>query len=178
MLTDEEKRELTRELNGPLKLIRIPLGKSHEATEFLKGLYRGGNGRFDPLVLINGNPVIEEGTKIGVFAEIYDKGGIVRIGANCDIASHASLNCADSHKKVLGLSSEIECKPITIGENVFIGQSAIILGGTNIGHHSVIGAGVLVPPGDYEPYTLFVGSPCHVKAGYYRRTVLEACQKD
>ena len=99
---------------------------------------------FHPMVLINGNPVIGAGTKIGVLSEIYDKGGIVRIGANCDIASMVVVNCADSHRKTIGLSDEVELLPIEIGDNVFIGTHSAILGGCKIGHHSVIGAGVIL----------------------------------
>lgn len=101
--------------------------------------------RFHELVLINGTPEIGEGTKIGIFSEVYDSGGIVKIGKNCDIASFVAINCADSHCKTLGLSEDVELLPIVIGDNVFIGTHSAILGGCVIGHHSVIGAGVILP---------------------------------
>jgi acetyltransferase-like isoleucine patch superfamily enzyme len=44
----------------------------------------------------------------------------------------------------------------------------MIKGGARIGHHSVIGAGTIVGPGDIPPYSLVVGNPMVVKAGYYR----------
>jgi len=111
--------------------------------------------RFHELVLINGDPVIGMGTQIGIFSEIYDKGGIVRIGAYCDIASFVAINCADSHAKCMEWSDEIELLPIEIGEHVFIGTHSAILGGCRIGHHSVIGAGVVLPKRTViEPYSL------------------------
>lgn len=129
--------------------------------------------RFHELVLINGTPQIGEETKIGIFSEVYDKGGIVKIGANCDIASFVAINCADSHRKTLGLSDEVELLPIEIGDNVFIGTHSAILGGCKIGHHSVIGAGVILPKRtEVPPYSKVWRSDggLHWLAGYYGKT--------
>ena len=130
--------------------------------------YRNRDPRFHELVLINGNPVIGDGTKIGVLSEIYDKGGIVKIGANCDIASFVAINCADSHARTLGHAETVDCRPIEIGDNVFIGSHVFIGGGTVIGHHSVVGAGTIVIDREIPPYSLVYGPhPCKVKRGYY-----------
>ncbi|SMC27495.1 maltose O-acetyltransferase [Andreprevotia lacus DSM 23236] len=51
--------------------------------------------------------------------------------------------------------------PITIGENVWIGSSAIICAGVTIGDHSVIGAGSVVTK-DIPPCVLAAGNPCKV----------------
>ena len=52
-------------------------------------------------------------------------------------------------------------KPISIGENVWIGANAIICGGVTIGNHSVIGAGSVVTR-DVPPCTLVQGNPAVV----------------
>lgn len=52
-------------------------------------------------------------------------------------------------------------KPITIGENVWIGANAIICGGVTIGNHSVIGAGSVVTR-DVPPCVLVGGNPAKV----------------
>ena len=52
-------------------------------------------------------------------------------------------------------------KPITIGENVWIGCSAIICPGVRIGNHSVIGAGSVVMH-DIPDCVLAVGNPAQV----------------
>jgi len=96
------------------------------------------------MLLINGSPEIGEETSIGYYSEIYDRGGIVKIGAHCDIASFVAINCADSHRKCMGIEEEVECLPIVIEDHVFIGTHSAILGGCHIGHHSVIGAGVIL----------------------------------
>ena len=120
-----------------------------EMSETLKALIFHGR------VLINGHPEIGKGTTIGQFSEIYDRGGIVQIGKGVDIASFVSINCADSHRKCMGLSDEIELLPIVIEDNVFIGSHCFIPGGTHIGHHSTVGAGVVLPKNYYiEPWSL------------------------
>lgn len=52
-------------------------------------------------------------------------------------------------------------KPITIGNNCWIGAGAIILGGVTIGDNSTIGAGSVVVK-DIPPHSLAVGNPCKV----------------
>jgi len=125
------------------------------------------SNRFHPLVWIVGNPVIGESVYIGGFTEINANGANVLIGDYCDIASFVSINCADSHKKCIGLSMDIHRRDIVIEDHVFIGSHSVIKGGVNIGHHSVIAAGSIVGDIDAPPYSLIVGNPALVKAGYY-----------
>lgn len=124
--------------------------------------------QFHPFVWIVGEPDIGENVYIGGFSEVNARGARVRIGANCDIASFVSINCADTHKRCIGLMTETERVDITIEENVFIGSHSFIKGGSHIGHHSVVAAGSVVGPGVIPPYSLVVGNPMQVKAGYYR----------
>lgn len=124
--------------------------------------------RFHPLVWIVGEPEIAEGVYIGGFSEVNARGARCTIGAGCDIASFVSINCADSHKLCIGLSDTIERRDIHIGERVFIGSHSVVKGGATIGHHSVVAAGTIVGPGEIPPFSLVVGNPMVVKAGYYR----------
>lgn len=122
---------------------------------------------FHPLVWIVGNPVIGEGVYIGGMSEVNAKGAKVFIGNNCDIASFVTINCADSHKKCIGLVADIERLDILIEDHVFIGSHSVIKGGAQIGHHSVIAAGSIVGAIVAPPYSLIVGNPAVVKPGYY-----------
>ncbi|MCD9022317.1 acyltransferase [Cohnella silvisoli] len=122
---------------------------------------------FHPMVWINGEPEIGEEVYIGALSEINAKGAKVLIGSHCDIASFVSINCADSHRKCIGLSEEIERKDIIIGEHVFIGSHSFIKGGAVVGHHSVIAAGTIVEGVEIPPYSLVIGNPMKVKEGYY-----------
>lgn len=143
--------------------------------EFLKlfsetmGMAKNG---FHPLVWINGDPEIGDNVYIGGMSEIYAKGANVTIGDNCDIASFVVINCSDSHKKLLGLSKTIDRQDIVLEDHVYVGAQSFIGGGTHIGHHSVVGAGTVVPKGEYPPYTLIVGNPATVKPAYYKDKVL------
>ena len=123
--------------------------------------------RFHPLVWIIGEPEIGEEVNIGGLSEINAKGARVKIGNNCDIGSFVAVNCADSHKKCIGLSTEIERRDILIEDHVFIGSHSFIKGGARIGHHSVIAAGTIVGAIEIAPYSLVVGNPAVVKTGYF-----------
>ena len=124
--------------------------------------------RFHPLVCIVGEPDIGEGVYIGGLSEVNAKGASVKIGDHCDIASFVTINCADSHKKCIGLSTEVDRKDILIEDHVFIGSHSVIKGGARIGHHSVVAAGTIVGAVDIPPYSLVLGNPAVVKPGHYR----------
>lgn len=122
---------------------------------------------FHPLVWINGEPEIGKNVYIGGMSEINAKGARVIIGDNCDIASFVAINCADTHRKCIGLSEKAECRDIVIENNVFIGSHSVIKGGAYIGHHSVIAAGTIVDGVRIPPYSLVSGNLMRVKEGYY-----------
>jgi acetyltransferase-like isoleucine patch superfamily enzyme len=124
--------------------------------------------RFHPLVWLIGEPEIGEGVAIGGFSEVNARDAKVVIGDHCDIASFVSINCADSHKRCIGLSETIERRDIFIEDHVFVGSHSFIMGGAHIGHHSVIAAGTVVGRGVIPPYSLVSGNPMRVKPGYYR----------
>lgn len=123
--------------------------------------------RFHPLVWIVGEPQIGEGVYIGGMSEVNARGAKVSIGDYCDIASFVSINCADSHRKCIGLADEIERRDIVIEDHVFIGSHSVIKGGAHIGHHCVVAAGTIVGPAEIPPYSLVVGNPMVIKPGYY-----------
>lgn len=129
--------------------------------------------RFHPLVWIVGDPIIGEGVYIGGMSEVNAKGARVYIGDYCDIASFVTINCADSHKKCIGLSEEVERHDILIGDHVFVGSHSVIKGGASIGHHSVIAAGTIVGKIEVPPYSLVLGNPAIVKPSYYKNLIKE-----
>ncbi len=124
--------------------------------------------RFHPLVWIVGDPQIGKGVYIGGMSLVNATEAEIIIGDYCDIASFVSINCADSHKKAIGLSDSVERKNITLEEHVFVGSHSVIKGGAQIGHHSVVAAGTIVDAGVIPPYSLVTGNPMVVKANYYR----------
>lgn len=124
--------------------------------------------RFHPLVWINGEPEIGKNVFIGGLSEVNANGARVVIGDDCDIASFVSINCADSHKRCIGLASKIERRDITLEHHVFVGSHSFIKGGAHIGHHSVVAAGTIVEPGRIPPYSLVIGNPMRVKKNYFK----------
>jgi acetyltransferase-like isoleucine patch superfamily enzyme len=126
---------------------------------------------FHPLVWILGTPKIGKNVYIGGLTEIQAKNSNVTIGDNCDIASFVSINCADSHKKCIGVSEINERKDIVIENNVFIGSHCVIKGGAHIGHNSVIAAGTIVEGVKINPYSLVVGNPMKIKDEYYKNEI-------
>ncbi len=124
---------------------------------------------FHPLVWIIGEPEFGNDVFIGAFSVINGKGAALRIGDRCDIASFVAINVADSHRRCLELQGDIDRRPITLEDHVFVGSHSVIKGGAHIGHHSVVAAGTVVDGVAIPPYSLVAGNPMVVKAGYYRQ---------
>lgn len=129
--------------------------------------------RFHPMVWIVGEPEIGRGVYIGGFTEINGKGARLYIGDYCDIASFVTINCADSHRKCIGLSDQVNRLDITLEDHVFVGSHSVIKGGAHIGHHSVVAAGTIVEAGSVPPFSLIFGNPMKVKPGYYADKVID-----
>ena len=83
-------------------------------------------------------------------------GDNVFIGPNC--AFYTALHPLDAKTRNEGLET---AKPITIGNNVWLGGSIVVLPNVTIGDNSVIGAGSVVKK-DIPANSLAVGNPCKV----------------
>ena len=92
---------------------------------------------------------------------ILDSGGVT-IGDNVMFAPNVALYTV-SHPLVAELRGEQweHGAHITIGDNVWIGGSAVVLGGVSIGANSVIAAGSVVTR-DIPPDSLAAGVPARV----------------
>jgi acetyltransferase-like isoleucine patch superfamily enzyme len=138
-----------------------------EFSDLFASLTSFKKNKFHPLVWIVGEPQIGKNVYIGGMSEVNASKSKVIIGDNCDIASFVSINCADSHKKCIGLSDETERKDIVLENNVFVGSHSVIKGGAHIGHHSVVAAGTIVDGVKIPPYSLVIGNPMTIKIEYY-----------
>ena len=86
--------------------------------------------------------------------------GLVSIGADCLIGTHVSIIDNDFH----GLVDRHETpspRPVVIGDNVWIGNRAIILPGVTIGEGAVVGAGSVVTR-DVPARTVVAGNPARM----------------
>lgn len=90
------------------------------------------------------------------------------IGSYCSIAQNVrfildgehfyhSLTTYPFKVRLMGDKVEAKCKgPIVIGDDVWIGERAIILSGVSIGQGAIIGAGSVVTK-DVPPYAIYAG---------------------
>ena len=97
-------------------------------------------------------------------------GKFCSIGGNCAIGmgSHSIKNISTSpiftaKKNAIGVSwshenTFEEYKLIEIGNDVWIGQRVMMMGGVHVGHGAVIGAGAVVTK-DVPPYAIVAGVP-------------------
>lgn len=94
---------------------------------------------------------------------IIQDGGKVKFGDNVFIAPNCVFTTAEHALDPQMRKDGVEiAKPITIGNNVWIGAGAVILAGVTIGDNSVIGAGSVVK-NDIPQNVIAVGVPCKVK---------------
>ncbi|WP_394751111.1 sugar O-acetyltransferase [Spongiimicrobium salis] len=82
----------------------------------------------------------------------------VRIGDNCLIAPNVGLYTAGHYINPVDRNKTGIGKPITIGNNVWIGGHSAILGGVAIGDNSIIAAGSVVIK-DVPKNTVYAGNP-------------------
>ena len=81
------------------------------------------------------------------------------IGDGCKIGPYAQVLRADHPRHAELRRQRLESgRPITIGDNVWIGGGAIILPGATVGDDAIIGAGSIVTR-DVPPRATVVGNP-------------------
>jgi serine O-acetyltransferase len=112
-------------------------------------------------------------TRIGSGFYIGHFGGIV-VNEHCVIGK----NCNISHGVTLGVSNRgaMQGCPV-IGDNVYIGPGAKIIGAVKVGNHAAVGANCVVTK-DVPDHAVVVGIPGRVisqegSAGYVNRTDYE-----
>jgi acetyltransferase-like isoleucine patch superfamily enzyme len=119
-----------------------------------------GNCVFFPGVRIDccqgGHVSIGTGTYLDRHAAIL-AGGAVTIGRNCKIARDVLIMDSDQHP--LTERGRV-FRPVTIGDNVWIGSRAIILSGVTLGSGCMVGVGAVVTS-DVPPHAVAVGQHAH-----------------
>jgi acetyltransferase-like isoleucine patch superfamily enzyme len=88
----------------------------------------------------------------------------ITIGSYCRIAGGTTIIDSSGHpsdpetRKLGHPPTADEVKPVTIGDNVWIGMNALVLPGVTIGEGSIVSAASVVQ-GDVPPYTVVAGNP-------------------
>lgn len=101
--------------------------------------------------LIIGDNCGFSGTVIGCFKSI-------KIGNNVRFGANTLVTDSDWHTDDLRTGSS---KPISIGDNVWLGVNVTVLKGVKIGTNSIIGAGSVVTK-DISENVVAAGNPCRV----------------
>jgi maltose O-acetyltransferase len=82
----------------------------------------------------------------------------VNVACGPGVHIYAATHPLDAEQRIQGPEP---AKPVTIGDNVWIGGGAIVCPGVTIGDSSTIGAGSVVTR-DIPPNVLAAGNPCRV----------------
>ena len=111
------------------------------------------------------------------------------IGAFCSLANNVIIgggahpiewastspvfyNNRDSVKKKFSRFEREPHKRTIVGNDVWVGRSAIILQGITIGNGAIIGAGAVVTK-DVEPYTIVAGCPARILRKRFSEDIIE-----
>lgn len=91
----------------------------------------------------------------------FDSASRISIGDNCMFAAGAYITDADWHDIYDRTMSVGTTRPVTLSDNVWIGDGAIVCKGVNIGENSVIGAGSVVTS-EIPANVIAAGNPARV----------------
>lgn len=107
--------------------------------------------------------VIEARAYIGHRCLFYGHGGI-HLGQDALLANDVQLICGNhtyGRRDIPIRAQPTEERPIVIGDDVWLGASAIVLGGVTVGQGSVVAAGAVVTR-DLPPYSIARGVPAQI----------------
>ena len=160
---------LVQELNAMKDLVweynRLRPSQMAERTALLKKML----GRCDDDTFIVQPFYCDYGKQIRLGKRFYANFGwtvldeaFVTIGDDCFIGPNVSIYTACHPIDPIERNTRQEyAKPVTIGDNVWIGGSATILPGVSIGDNVTIGAGSVVTK-DVESNTVVAGNPAKI----------------
>ncbi|CDX54573.1 maltose O-acetyltransferase [Mesorhizobium plurifarium] len=104
------------------------------------------------------NLFLGEGVFLNAGCTILDTAP-VRIGKGTLLGPNVQIYCAEHHREATGRLAGLEiAKAVTIGDNAWIGGSAVILAGVSIGEGAIVGAGAVVTR-DVPANTTVIGNP-------------------
>lgn len=103
--------------------------------------------------------VLGNGTYLNMNCNFVDD-GMIYVGKNVLFGPAVTIATV-GHPIRPDMREYMYTAPVTIGDNVWIGENATICPGVTIGENSVIGAGSVVTK-DIPANVIAVGNPCHV----------------
>jgi acetyltransferase-like isoleucine patch superfamily enzyme len=120
-------------------------------------------------------PTLQVGDRTGIgHGCSFTVGKRISIGSDCRIAAGVHMFDSNGHptdpeaRQAGSPPPTEEVRPITVGDNVWIGRGVLVFPGTTIGANSVISAGAVVT-GDVPPNTVAAGNPARRVASLDRK---------
>lgn len=148
----------------PQSNARINIGQKKIRCYLVKKFsrYVGRNVNIEKKVYIGPNFSIGNNSGVGVNCVI---GGDVTIGDNVmmgpDCIIYTTGHCHNNVDIPMIQQGMLKIKPVTIGNDVWIGTRVIVMPGISIGNGVIIGAGAVVTK-DVPDYAVAVGVPAKV----------------
>ncbi|ADL07353.1 gamma carbonic anhydrase family protein [Thermosediminibacter oceani] len=120
-----------------------------------------------PTADIIGDVTVGENSSVWHRAVLRGDINSIKIGANSNIQDGTVIHVAEEHPVTIGDYVTVGHSAIlhgcTIKDNALIGMGAIVLDGAVVGEGALVGAGSLVPEGkEIPPYSLAIGIPAKV----------------
>jgi acetyltransferase-like isoleucine patch superfamily enzyme len=117
---------------------------------------------FNPLIIISNEVTIQQNVHITCANKIYIGEGTA-LAANVSITdiNHPYLDIQIAPEK-----QDIEVDEVYIGSNCKIYNNVVILPGTKLGNHCIVGANSVVKKGIYPDHSVIVGSPSRIVKQY------------
>lgn len=140
-----------------------------EDPEAAQAVARELFGHLDETAFVRAPVYVDYGSRISVGPRTFVNMGLtaldvapVTIGADCQIGPHVQLLTPTHPVEPQPRRDKLEAaRPVTLGDNVWLGGGVIVCPGVSIGDNSVVGAGAVVTR-DIPPNSLAVGSPARV----------------
>jgi acetyltransferase-like isoleucine patch superfamily enzyme len=123
------------------------------------------------LIQTFGDGKIDFGENFGGSGVVISSRSHVKIGKNVNLGGNVRIYDHDFHaldfeKRRLPFKEQekfVRTSPIHIGDDVFVGASAMILKGVKIGPRTIIAAGSVVFRGDYPADVILAGNPAVIR---------------
>jgi carbonic anhydrase/acetyltransferase-like protein (isoleucine patch superfamily) len=117
--------------------------------------------------VVTGDVVLAKDVSVWFGCVIRGDDATITIGERTNVQDGTVIHCDDGIDQTIGKNCTIGHRAVlhgvTIGDDVLVGMSATILGGSKIGDGAVVAAGCVVRPGFVvPPNTLVAGVPAKI----------------
>ncbi len=128
----------------------------------IEGVSQYNSKRYSPKIILHDGVSIQQNCHITCAEKI-------EIGENTALASNVTVTDIDHPYQNISIPIERQdliVKPVSIGRDCKIYNNAVILQGSSIGNHCVVGANSVVK-GHFPDYSIIVGIPARIVKRYH-----------